>query len=251
MILKIQSENYLASKSYESENYGINIMENPALFIIKTGDFPESEIQRLWSSLNTWERTKSQRFNREKERVSYILVHGLLRNLLNNFLGIPPEGIKFRYNQFGKPFVTGAGKKIFFNMSHSSDISVLGFDPDSEIGVDVEKINQNVDYEVIARHFFTQNEISYIYHEKGNAIRRFYEIWTRKEALLKALGIGITENLNIEVSIRNDFRMKNLVHRGSNNGIFHLKTMTFQDEYILSIASNKDSRKISTFSIWK
>jgi 4'-phosphopantetheinyl transferase len=251
IISDIQSEKWQVRNIDEPDYFGSDILHKPALFIIRSEDFSVSELQRFRSLLTPWERGKSQRFIKTSDRNSYILVHGLLRSLLSNPLGLPPDCIKFRYNQYGKPYVTGTGTNIFFNMSHSSDISVIGVDPVSEIGVDVEKINENVDYKPIINHFFTCNEISYIQEQKGKSVRRFYELWTRKEAFLKALGIGITENLSVDVSGNADVKLGNPSDRRNNPEKFQLKTVSFKDKYIVSIASVTGSGKINVFRMWK
>ncbi len=249
MITKeIQSESYRTWNIEEPGYHGASILEKPALFIIRSKDFPESELQRFGSLLNPWEWAKSRQFNRKADRESYILLHGLLRSMLANSLGMPPECIKFHYNQNGKPYVSGAGPTIFFNMSHSSDISLLGFDPVSEVGVDVEKINLNVDYEAIIRHFFTPGEISYIHERNEKPIRRFFEIWTRKEALLKAIGTGITENLDVDMSGVTPPRLKHVSNGVKNIGMLHLKTLAFGDDYILSTASANGFGKVFTYN---
>ena len=95
--------------------------------------------------------------------------------------------------------ITGYTRNIFFNLSHSSGVSLLAFDPGSEIGVDVEMIDEEFDYEPIVKRWFTPEEGKYIWQSKENSRIRFYELWTRKEAYLKAIGEGITKNLGIEV----------------------------------------------------
>jgi 4'-phosphopantetheinyl transferase len=246
----IKTDNWQAGTFSGPDHNTPEILEQPALFIIKSSNFSRDEIHRFWTLLNPSERIKSQRFYRQDDRNNYILVHGMLRSLLSRTLGLPPDSLEFSYNQYGKPYVSGAGTKIFFNMSHSSDVSVIGFDPASEIGVDVEKINENVDYESIISHFFTCNEISYIHSRRNESLRRFFEIWTRKEALLKALGIGITENLGVDVSGSENLKLRNPVLGVKNIVKMHLNTLSLKDNYILSIASGNGYGKIKV-SEWK
>jgi 4'-phosphopantetheinyl transferase len=87
-----------------------------------------------------------------------------------------------------KPYIPGW---INFSISHSGEI-VLFAESDHSVGVDVEQINQ-MDYEELAT-FFHEDERAYILEQ--NVQNRFYEIWTKKEAVLKAIGIGIVNGLN-------------------------------------------------------
>jgi len=221
----------------------------PLLFIIMTKDFHAEEIKQLRKLLSPEEAEKCQRFRFRYNRDSYIVVHGFLRLILANFLRKSPFDLNIQYNAFGKPFIAGETGKIFFNLSHSSGVSVLAFSRGSEIGVDVEKINAGFDYLPVAERFFTPAENRYIRMEKENPEERFYELWTRKEAFLKAIGVGITEHLDVEVSeSRNIFQLN-----GESGDMtfssteFMLNTLTFQQKYIITLAVSPVHGRIDAF----
>jgi phosphopantetheine--protein transferase-like protein len=222
-----------------------------ALFIIKTRDIPWDDFHRYRSYLTPEENAKSLQFASEDDQQSYIILHGMLRQLLGRYTGILPDRIKFQYNQFGKPFLVGTEKSIFFNISHSSGISLLALDTNSRVGVDVEKINPNVDYNAIIRHCFTEKENSYINEFRDRSIQRFYRVWTRKEALLKALGIGIRELLNVEVLGKSIYHMNEPGSEYYTNEAYLVNTLTYRQEYVISIASNTPPEKINTIRIGK
>ncbi|HTX88206.1 MAG TPA: 4'-phosphopantetheinyl transferase superfamily protein [Bacteroidales bacterium] len=221
----------------------------PLLFIFVTKDFHPEELRQLKKVLSRTESERSQRFRFRNDRDSYIIVHGLLRMMLSTFLGIPAAALDIRYNEFGKPYLPGENAGVFFNLSHSSGVSVLAFSRGSEIGVDVEKINPAFDYLPVAERFFTPSELRYIRREKAFPYERFFEIWTRKEAFLKAIGVGITEHLDVEVSEnRNTFQLN-----GETAGMtfssneFMLNTLTFQQKYIITLAVNPAFGRIDAF----
>ncbi len=221
----------------------------PLLFIFVTKDFHPDEIRFLSTLLTRDEVAKSKKFRFRNDQDSYLIVHGMLRLILGNFLGIQPSAVEVLYNSFGKPFTLAGEGQIFFNLSHSSGVSALAFSKGSEIGVDVEKINPDFDFRPIAQQFFSENENNYIQNGHNNQPERFFELWTRKEAFLKAIGIGITEHLNVEVSARrNLFRLN-----GESNGMtfkstqFMLNTLTFQQKYIITLAVDPAFGRIDAF----
>lgn len=135
----------------------------------------------------------------EKERVSYIISHVLLRYFISNFIEISPEKIIFSRNPFGKPQIER--KNFCFNLSHAIRKTIIGFFK-KDIGVDIEYINKELDIDKLSQLALTINEITLLNQltiEKKNV--RFFELWTRKEALLKAIGTGLDDCLNkIDVS---------------------------------------------------
>ena len=116
----------------------------------------------------------------------------LTKKILEERSGIKLNEQKFIYNIYGKPQL--ANSNISFNISHSVNRIFLCCSNRTEVGVDVEKIEdaplQIMDY------LFHKNEIAYVLsgrtYEKNH---RFYEIWTRKEAYAKCVGNGISEEL--------------------------------------------------------
>ncbi|MCW8858631.1 MAG: 4'-phosphopantetheinyl transferase superfamily protein [Deltaproteobacteria bacterium] len=122
----------------------------------------------------------------------FILARSYLRSILGKYLQLPPEEIRFRYNQHRKPFIAAVHKSdIQFNLSHSHSQAVLAVASANEIGIDIEWIDPALNYQSLAEHFFLPEEQSllngYPVDEKNHA---FYRLWTRKEALLKCLGCG-------------------------------------------------------------
>jgi len=232
----------------ESERLPFTELNSPALIILKTDTVRTDELERLGGFLSEKEIAKSRRFRFSRDRVSYIVVHGLLRWLLGGYLGIPPETIDITYNASGKPSVSGYSRQMFFNLSHSSGLSVLAFDPENEIGADVERIDHDFDYETIVQHFFSPEEGRYIFDLKEESRQRFYEIWTRKEALLKAVGIGITENLHLEV-LKERINVVALNGDMAGNGDFLFSSVMFEQNFRITLAMNECSSGINAFVI--
>lgn len=223
-------------------------LNSPALIILKTGHVRADELEKLGSFLSEKENAKRQRFRFSRDRVSYTVVHGYLRWMLGRYLGVSPETVEINYNSFGKPSVSGYPRHVFFNLSHSSGLSALAFDPENEIGVDVEHMDKKFEFEPIMQLFFTKEEGQYIQHSEAEPWKRFYEIWTRKEAILKALGLGITENLRVEV-LNEKIKGNVIMEDGFDCKDFLFRSMIFEQNYRITLALNEHSDNIHAYVI--
>jgi 4'-phosphopantetheinyl transferase len=103
--------------------------------------------------------------------------------------GIPAALLQWNVTKLGKPFFLNA-PGFHFSISHSRDVALLAFGH-NPVGADIE--HPRPYREAFGRRFFTENECAYIESATLNAVRnyRFLEIWTRKEAYLKCLGVGL------------------------------------------------------------
>jgi len=120
-----------------------------------------------------------------------------------------PLKVVFSCNVNNKPFIQG--DPLYFNLSHIRDGFAFSISENLYTGIDIEKEDRNIDFRSIVRHFFSKNEHNFIFGTDSNPIYNFLLLWTRKEALLKAIGTGIVDNLRqIEVCER-----KNIVYRST------------------------------------
>ena len=147
------------------------------------------------------ERANRLRFFRDQRR--YILAHAALRQIIAEYVQIDPQKVLFRSNAFGKPYLTGSrADQLYFNLSHSGEIALLGIACKPQIGVDVEAIRPLDDLMSLASSCFSENE----YHQLDALppdlkLVSFFTIWTRKEAFIKAIGDGLSFPLDqFEVS---------------------------------------------------
>jgi len=207
--------------------------DQPQVVVLKNNDLPAGEIAVLKELLSPGERAKSERFRLPHDRDSYTIVHGLLRRILGEYFNISPDRVEIGYDAFGKPFVAGNPGKMFFNLSHSAGISALAFDRDHEIGVDVEQVRKDFEYRPIVERFFAREDKQFLLSSEENGATGFFKVWTRKEALLKAIGTGIGEDLAISVS-------------GPVSSGFLLNTMMFGEQYVITVATNPVSGGIRT-----
>lgn len=140
----------------------------------------------------------AQRLRRPLHQELYVLAHVMLRDVLARYLGQPPLKIVLDRRALGKPFLADdRGTGLRFNLSHSADAVLCGLTRGCEIGVDIEAMAPNDDLLNIATRFFTADEIAALTARRGEErARLFYQLWTRKEAYLKARGKGLIHPLN-------------------------------------------------------
>ena len=143
--------------------------------------------------LSPEEQVRVDRFLREQDRVRYVVNHGVMRCLLGQYLGVAPQSLRFDWNEYGKPRVVPPD--LQFSLSHSGGMALLAVAADSVVGVDVEQIRPIA--EDVAERFFSPEEQSALRGlPDADWLGGFYRCWTRKEAVLKADGVGLHRALD-------------------------------------------------------
>jgi len=158
-------------------------------------DRPPAEAARLAVHLAPDEAARAARFRFSRHRRRYTVARGVLRELVAGYLGIQPGEVAFRYGARGKPHLAGGGD-LELNLSHSSELAVVGFARGAGLGIDVERLRSMPRGLDIAERFFSAAErraLAALPEERRES--SFFRCWTRKEAYLKAVGDGITVSL--------------------------------------------------------
>jgi phosphopantetheinyl transferase len=176
------------------------------------------DLNRNYSDLRSYitpeEDLRAGKFLFDSDRETYISSHSVLRLILAKELNTNPSEISVISGKNGKPGL--AGNPAFFNLSHTREAFAIVISRDNYVGIDLEMINSGMDIYSIIKTFFSTREGEFILHSEHDAINRFFLLWTRKEALLKAIGTGIINELPmIEVS-----EQENLVFRSSFENAF-------------------------------
>jgi 4'-phosphopantetheinyl transferase len=138
-----------------------------------------------------------------RDRAHYAVTHANLRRLLGAYLNQRPEQVRLRADRLGKPELA-EDDRLAFNLSHSRSIAVLAVAQGQPVGVDVEDVRP-IEPAVAARHFSTA-ELAALDQLRGDAwLAGFYRCWTRKEAILKAEGVGLHRALDsFDVALLDD-----------------------------------------------
>jgi 4'-phosphopantetheinyl transferase len=170
-------------------------------------DQPEIVLQRLRATISPDEQTRAAQFRFERDHLRFIAARGILRSLLGGYLDADPRSLRFTYNAYGKPALAPSSHErpaLLFNLAHSQSLALFAFALDREIGIDVEYMKSDIDCEQVARHSFSTNEQAVLLAlPPEERIQSFYRCWTRKEAYIKARGLGVSLPLDsFDVSLK-------------------------------------------------
>jgi len=157
---------------------------------------PEDNVSgRTVSILSPAELKRAEAFRFSEDRMRYIQAHSVLRRILSSYSGSDPESLEYETNAHGKPYLKGS-HRIFFNLSHTRDMMAVAVSAEKEIGVDIEKQDDMDDMDGVARQFMSNEELQWMEKLRHDFRKRFFYLcWVRKEALLKAVGIGLGDHL--------------------------------------------------------
>lgn len=151
------------------------------------------------------ERERAERFKFERDRRRYLIAHAALHGILHRYLPISSEPLSFDYGSNGKPKLspTIGPAGVQFNLSHSNELALLAVTPRGEVGVDIEYVKENFEFQDIAEKFFTAKEVAAMRSLPAELQRRaFFKCWTSKEAFLKAKGTGLSGKLDeVEIAL--------------------------------------------------
>jgi 4'-phosphopantetheinyl transferase len=138
------------------------------------------------------ERARAGRYRVEPARTQFVITRALLRTLLAGYLGAEPAEIAFAHGPHGKPALAGRAS-LHFNVSHTHGAALFAFTTRGEVGVDVEQVRPRINHLELADRFFAPAESAAL-RALGPAegLQAFYNAWTRKEAFLKATGLGLS-----------------------------------------------------------
>ena len=139
------------------------------------------------------ERLKAESFVFERDRQNYVISHGALRMLLSRYSGIAPEALEFEAGANGKPALAQRFTDLRFNLSHTDGLALIAITRGREVGVDVERVDPEMAFEDIAEHYFEPREVWDLrVAPPAEKAGKFFEVWTCKEARLKATGEGLS-----------------------------------------------------------
>jgi phosphopantetheinyl transferase len=173
------------------------------------GTIAQSTLDDSLSLLLPEEFRHADQIRHELSRAEFVTARALLRVILGHCLGIGPRRVVLRKTATGKPFVPDwcNPPRLRFNVSHSHGEILIAVARGFEIGVDVEPVRPLDDMDAVAAEFMTPGE-ALLYDISGEKKpETFFRVWTRKEALLKATGLGLqlplrqTESLSRRVTI--------------------------------------------------
>lgn len=156
-------------------------------------------IANLAALLSEDEYKRAMRYHRPVDRDRFIAGRGILRKIISAYLELPPSQLRFTYNEYGKPAVSDDqnGRGLNFNLSHSAQLILYAVTRGRVVGIDIEYIREDFATLEIAEHFFSKDELAAL--KSLPADQRtigFFNCWSRKEAFIKAKGMGVSYPLD-------------------------------------------------------
>ena len=180
-------------------------------------DVSTVEFESMMEFLSVDELARAGRFHFESDQRRFIMARGILRKILSGYLGMKPHQLQFEYTPHGKPVLSSNSGRdnLSFNLSHSGAIVLYAVTRGSRIGIDIERIHDNLDFAQIAQRFFSPGEISSLERMgKNSRTEGFFHYWARKEAFIKATGEGVSfplEQCDVSLFSESDLSLIRLV----------------------------------------
>ncbi len=162
----------------------------------------DQQLAQFQFTLSEDEQQRAQRFRFERDRHQYIAARGILRSLLGRYLNTHPAQLKFQYSEKGKPGLSTPDltPTIQFNISHSHFKALYAIAVNRRVGIDLEYI-RSLEALSLAQRFFSQRELTQLATTAPQQQQQvFFQLWTGKEAYLKATGEGLLGLEKIEIT---------------------------------------------------
>lgn len=144
--------------------------------------------------LSAAEELRAARFRFESDRARWIRAHSALRSILSECSGIPARELSFAAGPHGKPSLNG-GRGIEFSLSHSGEWAMVAVTRGTPVGVDIERIRENVNMAPLLQRLGETN--------LAGDRKALFETWTRREAMTKAAGGVLLEAPSGDLRVRN------------------------------------------------
>ena len=138
------------------------------------------------------EQARAARFHFEKDARHWIACRLALRSILAEALTIPPLEVPLVTGEFGKPELAAPFQHLHFNLSHCPDLAIVALCGDGPVGVDLESLARAADLPGCEESFCHPAEIRALPVAADARATELLRIWTAKEAVLKAIGTGMS-----------------------------------------------------------
>lgn len=147
------------------------------------------------NALDAGEQRRARTYVFARDRRQFVVTRAILRAMLADALGTMPAALRFGHGPHNKPCVAWppAGKALRFNVSHAGGFAVIALSRHHIVGVDVEQVRADLDFAQVAERLFSPRERAEL-ADVAPPMRpgAFFNVWTRKEAYIKARGLGLS-----------------------------------------------------------
>jgi 4'-phosphopantetheinyl transferase len=183
---------------------GLSLAADEVNVWIAVLDRSPEEVAALQALLSADELDRTARIHSPRTRVEFAVGRGLLRTLLASYLGVGAARIRFALGPAGKPELREpSGTGLHFNVTHSHGLAMYAVTSRCPVGVDVEHLRPMSNYLGLAERYFSPREFEMLRSlPDEQRAEAFFHAWTRKEAFLKARGVGLSYGLErVEVTL--------------------------------------------------
>jgi 4'-phosphopantetheinyl transferase len=203
-------------------------------------DVTEDVLVRHVGMLSDKELTRMMSFQFRRDRTRYAISHGMTRHLLAHYLQEDPRLLTFAEGASGKPAIDHPRTRLRFNLTHSGAHACLAISDGLDLGVDLEELRWPVPD--IAEVFLSDRELTaYNLLSHTHAPEALYRAWTRKEAIAKAEGFGLSRDLRpIEVFFDRNHQPQRVHHdeTGLLSKSWYLTDIPVRKGFLASLATS-------------
>jgi len=186
--------------------------ETPAIEALKAGEVciwrlplvaDEEELRRLRDVLSEPELARIERRPEEATRRRLTICGGLVRRILAALLGCAATSVPLIRDAAGRPFLDDPWSDLHLSLSHSSGWALLAVLIGLRVGIDIERVRSIGDVRRLSERFLSPVEARQV-TSRDDAPAAFFRAWTRKEALIKGLGLGVPGGLGLVSVVESD-----------------------------------------------
>ena len=142
--------------------------------------------------LSSDEKRRLARFHSRPKQELFLLAHGLVREALSTCAHVDPADWQFTVGAHGRPEIVRPASRLRFNVSHTEGLAACAVTDGRDVGIDVENVSRARSAQLIEKVFSPREQTDLRSLPEQGQAARFFELWTLKEAYLKARGLGLT-----------------------------------------------------------
>jgi len=216
---------------------------------------PPELLAELESLLPPEERARAARFKVEAPRRAFVVARTALRGILARWSGLPPNRVPIVIDPQGRPELgPDLGSSLSFNLSHAGEVALVAVRAGGAVGVDVEVVDSSRPLEALAERYFSRREREAMARlPVEERVAAFFQVWTRKEAFLKAVGTGLAGGLDaFDVSLGPKAEPEVLEVRGEGRSRkWWLWTPTVEPGYLAAVCGDGDRPPLPPPGRWR
>lgn len=194
--------------------------------------------------LSTWEKRRADRFLRQSDHDRWVNSHAVMRQILGEKLQVPPACVALANSAMGQPYLPG--NQFYISLSRSGPQALIALSSDCPVGVDMETRPLPGCLGAVRDMILCASEARALSHlSQDQQAIAFRRIWVRKEAILKATGLGLYDDpCGLDVGVDNQ-TTRAITHQGI---CYHLADLDLRETSCLAAAAKIALIEIRDFS---